>query len=135
MSFDSLDGALFGDCSESELELQPPPDYINSVGFKQFAAENDLRVDEKYGFIQLKTLSDYYFTGQVVRGYALITVFNQLKGKNLYLTVRGFEQPGSEYIGEVVKSMKNYVKTFKPEAKNHFHLGRSSVNMSSLIQS
>ena len=70
----------------------------------------------------------------MVRGYALITVFNQLKGKNLHLSVKGFEMPGKEHISQVTKSMKNYVKTFKPEKSNHFHLGRSAVNMSQVIQ-
>ena len=58
--------------------------------------------DEKYGFIQVNTFKDYYFPGQIVRGYAVLTVFNELKEKSLILKVRGFEMPGN-YVDDIGK--------------------------------
>jgi hypothetical protein len=59
-------------------------------------------VDEKYGYIQVNTFKDYYFPGQIVRGYAVLTAFNELREKTLQLRVRGVEMPGN-YVDEIGK--------------------------------
>ena len=56
--------------------------------------------------MQVKTLKPFYFPGQVVRGYAVLTAFNELKEKDLQMKVRGVEVPAG-YGDEVKKTLKN----------------------------
>lgn len=66
----------------------------------------------------MKTFKPYYFNGQVVRGYAVFTLFNQVKAKDIYLRVKGFEVAG-RYNKQALSNFKKTLlstssKNFKP---------------------
>ena len=93
-----MDADLFGDSgNEDEEDLLDPPKYIDSPEFIKFCKEEDIKVNRKYGYTQLKTFKPYYFNGQVVRGYGVFTLFNKVKAKDIYLRVRGFEYAGENH--------------------------------------
>ena len=59
---DTEQDELFGSDTE-EFEIEPPPEYVNTPEFKAFVKAENLKVHEKYGFVQLKTFKPYYFSG------------------------------------------------------------------------
>ena len=61
----------------------------------------------------------------MARGYAVFTVFNKLKAKDIYFQVKGYEVPG-DYTQDVIEGLR---KNFK---KARFQLNQSnqSINKS-----
>jgi len=55
--------------------------------------------------LQLKTFKEFYFPGQVVRGYAVLTAFNTIPSKDIHIRVKGFEVP-AEHTPEVIKNIR-----------------------------
>ena len=90
-----LENDLFGD-SESEEEKFELPPYYGTPEFEDFCLNEGIQVDKDLGFIQLQTFKPYYFNGQIVRGYAVITAFNKIKAKDIYLRVIGHEAAGEK---------------------------------------
>ena len=96
----------FGEAVESELEDPlEPPEYVNTPEFQKFVADEQISVNLKYGYTQLKTFKPYYFSGQVVRGYAVFTLFNPVNAKDIYLRVKGFEVAGQHHA-QALKDFK-----------------------------
>lgn len=95
----SLDAELFGSSGDEgdQAAKLPPPGYIDTPEFQKFCRDEKIVVNREYGYTQLKTFKPYYFNGQVVRGYAVFTLFNKIKAKSIYLRVRGYEQAGEHH--------------------------------------
>jgi hypothetical protein len=52
MSFSDLENALFGDDDHDEdVQLVAAPEYTSSEEFKAFRQNDDISVDEAYGYI------------------------------------------------------------------------------------
>jgi len=85
---------MFGDMDASQASIRDPPDYTQTKEFHKFVAEEKINFKPRYGYTQLKTFKPYYFNGQVVRGYAVFTLFNQVNAKDIYLRVKGYEVAG-----------------------------------------
>ena len=47
---DTEQDELFGSETE-EVEIEPPPEYIETPEFKEFARRENVKVHEKYGFV------------------------------------------------------------------------------------
>ena len=59
-----IDADLFGeDSANEEVELQPPPGYIDTPEFQKFMKDEDIKLNRDYGYTQLKTFKPYYFNG------------------------------------------------------------------------
>ena len=80
---DTEQDELFGSETE-EIDVEPPPDYVSDAAFQDFVKREGLKVHDRLGFVQLKTFKPYYFSGQVVRGYAVFTLFNKVKAKDIH---------------------------------------------------
>ena len=102
---------LFGSETDEE-DVEDAPEYIRSPEFQEFAKSEGIQIHDKYGFVQLKTFKPYYFSGQVVRGYAVFTIFNKLKAKDIYFQVKGYEMPG-EHTSEVIDELRKNFKKIK----------------------
>jgi hypothetical protein len=86
---------MFGSSSDDEPMYDPPPPYTKTAEFDEFCASRSIICDEKLGFIQVSTFKEFYFPGQIVRGYAVLTAFNQIKDKEIHFRVSGVELPGA----------------------------------------
>ena len=105
MADSDLENDLFGDsASEEDLDTSVP-DYVDQADFKEFCKNEGIRVDPNLGFIQLQTFKPYYFNGQVVRGYAVLTAFKKIKAKDMYIKVVGYEEAGDK-TESILKNLK-----------------------------
>ena len=86
---------MFGSDSDDADMSEPPPAYTQTEEFDAFCASRSITCDEKLGFIQVSTFKEFYFPGQIVRGYAVLTAFNEIKEKEIHFRVSGVELPGS----------------------------------------
>lgn len=107
MDSGELDLEMFGEMDESQGEMNEAPDYTESSEFQDFIEKEGIEFSPRYGYTQLKTFKPYYFNGQVVRGYAVFTLFNQVKAKDIYLRVRGYEVAGQHHK----QALRNFKKT------------------------
>ena len=96
------DDMFGGSDSDGSQQFDDPPAYVKNEEFEQFVHDRNIVFDERYGFMQVNTFKDYYFPGQIVRGYAVLTAFNELKEKALHLKVHGVEIPGT-YTNDIEK--------------------------------
>ena len=54
---------MFGDESDEEPTYEDPPDYIKTEEFIEWAEAHNVHVDEKFGFLQLRTFKPFYYPG------------------------------------------------------------------------
>lgn len=119
----SDDSALFDDNDSNEAsDEQPmdPPDYVKSAEFQLFVKRENVRVDDRQGYIYIHLYKPFYFPGEIVRGSIIIDLFNPLPKKvdEIKLKFYGYENVGkhTENVREVLKkqqALKTTVGTWK----------------------
>ena len=86
MSDSSDNDELFADSADDKNEEEQagdaPPAYINESEFLNFKKENNIQVDDKYGYIAIHTYKPFYFPGEIVRGSIILDFFNTLPKSN-----------------------------------------------------
>lgn len=121
----SDDSALFddndsNDASEEETFLDPP-DYIDSHEFKEFVKRENIRVDDKQGYMYIHLYKPFYFPGEIVRGSIIIDLFNPLPKKNneIKLKFYGYENVGkhNDNVRDVLKKQRS-IKASKTSVGN-----------------
>ena len=109
MSDSSESGGIFGDQSQDSEELEqrereeandPSPAYCDSREFKIFVENQNINLNEKYGYIYIHTYKPFYFPGEIVRGSIILDIFNQLPSKFKKVMIR---ITGREYVGKHYK--------------------------------
>ena len=82
--------------------------------------------------MQLKTFKPFYFPGQIVRGYAVLTAFNPIPSKELHIRVKGFEVP-AEHTPEIIRNIKQKKTMMNANFKAVGSSMNRSVNLSKII--
>jgi hypothetical protein len=70
------------------------PAYAKTVEFMAFAKEHSVNLNKQNGYITAFLYRPYYFSGQTVRGYAIMDLFKNTDARELVLKVKGVEKPG-----------------------------------------
>ncbi|CDW85973.1 UNKNOWN [Stylonychia lemnae] len=90
------------------------PSYYYTDEFRDYVQKHKIQVDKNHGYSFIQLQRDYYFPGQVVRGYALLNFFTDISAKTINIRVKGQEIPG-KYSSEIKSKIKNDLEGFKDE--------------------
>jgi hypothetical protein len=120
MSDSSLDQDLFGNdeprpASPQGRQHDLCPPYANTLEFRAFAKEHSVHLSRQNGYIAAFLYRPHYFSGQTVRGYAIMDLFKNTDARELILKVKGVEKPG-KYGKEIHAKLAKEPEEF--QAKN-----------------
>ena len=91
------------------------PAHVESNDFKTFVKENQVTVNNKYGYICVFLTRDFYFPGQTVRGFALIDIFHDIPSRDVMIRVKGREIP-AKHGEKITKKLMNEPDLFHMES-------------------